>query len=193
MRDLLPQLVDLNDVDKSAAQLREQLQLYPRMLTDLDRKEEAARARRDRAKDQLAHAREARRKAELEAVSLREKILKYQAQQALVKTNKEYAAITEEINAVKAKIDEVETGGLEALEQEDSAGSELKQAEAALERESKEFQAERRRIQDQVQEKESRLNQLVEEHRRRVEQLPEDFQELFNPPIFPRGKNHSGQ
>ena len=179
MNDLIRQLGELCEVDKSAQALREQLALYPKMLSDLDAREQIFLEKRKAGKDELAKAKDAWRKAELEVRSLGEQIQKYLQHQSQVKTNKEFTALTQEIDGVKAKIDAMESLGLEALETETKAEEELKNTEKELQALANEINEERSRIKSQITEKEDHLKQEEDEHRRRAEELPEELRDMY--------------
>ena len=132
-----------------------------------------------------------RRRPKLTAADI--KVLKLQGQymgtmrglsvrnQSKVKTNKEYAAITAEIDGTKAKIDAAETLGLEALEVEENAETEIEETGKANEVLKKELDEERARIEAQIKEKNARLAENQDEREKRIEQLPLEFQDLYQP------------
>jgi predicted nucleic acid-binding Zn-ribbon protein len=146
MDPLLPQVIDLCELDREIHDLDEQLERYPKTLADLDARERAAVDRTAAAKSEHERAREARRKAELDVRALRDKIAGFALQQSRVKTNREYDAIKAEISAVEARIDEAEGRGLEALEIEERAEREMREAAEAVERLKGELAEERARI-----------------------------------------------
>lgn len=179
MNPVLPKIVDLTVIDREAQALREQLALYPAMLAELDRLEAAAAAREAEAKERHKAARDVVRKSELDIGTLREQINKYILQQAQVKTNKEYHAITEEIQGVKTKIDALETKGIENVELEEQAQADIKKAQDELAALKKEHGAERDRIARQIADKEARLKELEAEHNARLAELPDELQEPY--------------
>lgn len=177
--EILERIRDLADVDKAAHALRKQLGLYPDLLKGLDAKESAAKAKEDGFAKGHAEARERRRKAELEIKSLREQVGKYLGQQNQVKTQKEFDAVTHEIQNVKARIDEAENAGLEALEAEERNEADRKTAAAAREKLKAENDAERARIAKQIEEKKSRLSGLEEERGKLAAAVPVELQETY--------------
>lgn len=179
MNEFVQNLVDLGEVDSQSQTLREQLALYPKMLADLDRREETAKGKLQQAKQDSDKAREAARNAERDVEVLREQINKYLMQQSSVKTNKEYVALNGEIDTVKAKIDNLDQKGLEALENEESAEEAIGVAEKALQALQEELAEERRRIQGQIDEKQRFLKEGESEHQRRAEALDEETREIY--------------
>jgi len=177
--DLLRQLLGLCEVDAEVHALREQLDLYPKMLAEFDRQETDANSKLDRTRKAFERARDLRKGSELEVASRRERIAKYQAQLNQVKTNKEFEAIKEEIKAVEGKIEELDLAGLEALEQEDSGLASVATQEEALQEFLAEASAERKRISEQLSTKTEQLADRAAEHDRLLVQLPEDFREPY--------------
>src|SRR5262245_9081297 len=108
MITILQQLKEISDVDALIAQTNEQLALYPKMLGKLLGEEEDHRKKAEASKSKGESARTDRRRAEQEIASLRDRVRKTLAQQGMVKTNKEYEAMTHEIEGLHAKIDEQE-------------------------------------------------------------------------------------
>jgi uncharacterized protein len=183
MNDVLRQLVELTGVDQELVKTREQLGHYPAMLARMEAAEAAEQHQIDQMETVLKAARHDRTQAEKEVGALREKIQKYLGQQASLKTNKEYQAMTAEVDQTRAKVDDWETRGLEALEREEASESRRKQARLRLEAMQRDHAAERRRIEEQSTEKQERLSRLQAERLRRLETLPEpqrDQYELLN-------------
>lgn len=180
MNDQLRQLISLTEVDHAMAELREQLGRYPAMIAKMD----AAEARQQKliteAEAVLEVARHDRRGAEKELATLREKIRKYGAQQSAVKTNKEYQAITQEIEQTRGKMDEWETLGLEKLEVEERCTAQRKAAADQLAKLKAEYADERQRIETQVREKKEKLQRLTSERNRKFEEVPEEFKQIYD-------------
>lgn len=179
MFEALRPLLALCDLDSEAHTLRQQLARYPALLADLAAREAAAKKRIETAKAAHAHARETRRKAELEVKSLREQIQKYLVHQQQARTNKEFDAIKHEIEDVRVKIDAAETLGLESLEAEERTDAEIKAATAALDALGKELKSEHERIAGQSAEKQTHLTEGGIERARLLASLPDRLQEEY--------------
>ncbi|MBI3736201.1 hypothetical protein HY256_06780 [Candidatus Sumerlaeota bacterium] len=179
MKEILPRLLELCDVDRELHALKRQLALYPKMQAEMDAREAASKQSIAAAEEKFQKSREIRRKVELDVKALRDKIEKYQMQQGQVKTNKEYEAITHEIEGVKAKIEELDLTGIEALEREEQG--EKEKAAAAREHQElvKHNGAERARIASQIAEKEAKRAEYQAEHDRRIAELPEELKENY--------------
>ena len=179
MHALIEQMLELTRVDREIVQIQEQLKLYPTMIERMDRDETRQKQVIEQAEGELEAARHDRREAEKEMKNLRDKVSKYLGQQSQVKTNKEYQAITHEIDAINAQIDEWETKGLEKLEIEDAAIERRDRTRARLDQVAAEHKAERDRIQTQIVEKRERLDRLTTEQRALFGALPEDRQQPY--------------
>lgn len=179
MRELLPRLLELRELDKAIRDLQAQLDVYPRLIAQADARRRAAAEKLAGAQSLHAEARERRRKADLDVKALRERIQKYLLQQAQVRTNQEYAALTAEIDGVKAEIDRVETHGLAALEDEERAEAAAVEAQAALREVEAETRRERERMDAQIADKRQRLAAYRTERASQMEGLPDDVRELY--------------
>lgn len=179
MNELLQQLKELTTLDAGLAQTREQLARYPTMLAKLDAAEAAQAKTIAEAEGVMEATQRERRQAEKEVTTLDAQIRKVREHQAAVKTNKEYQAITSEIEALRGKIDQRETVALEKLEVEEGLLRRKKEAAAALAKIKAENEGERARIQGQIAEKQERQVRLSSERERRVAGLPEDLRETY--------------
>ena len=182
MNEVLQQLHSLTEVDFSIAQTREQLARYPAMLDKMAAAEAKQQKTITEAEAQLDAARHERRKAEKEVQTLQDQIKKYVSQQSAVKTNKEYQAITHEIDQIRVKIDTWETIGLEKLEIEDECLGRKKAAATQLAALEAEHATERRRIEEQMMEKQERIERLTAERQHRFDAIPEEWKELYELP-----------
>jgi uncharacterized protein len=179
VKDVMRQIVDLCELDRQLHGVREQLQRYPAMLREMDARQKKAAQRVAEITKRHKEAREGRRQAELDAAGYREKIQKYKIQQGSVKTNRELEAITHEIESLEARIDAIETFGLELLEREETAQQELAEAEEARRELTHELDAERDRIADQTERKRLEMAELVDEQAHRAVRLPEDVRDIY--------------
>ena len=130
----------------------------------------ASEARATAARDAAAHARAAhdaaekeRRAHEAEVQDLTAKRGKFQAQSAVVKTNKEYTTLLHEIEVHSARISEVEDRILVAMEAIEGASEQVKQADAAARQADQEVGKEVAELRAQLAEVEKALAQRVEE------------------------------
>jgi predicted nucleic acid-binding Zn-ribbon protein len=180
MNDLLQQLITLTEVDHSIIETRDQLGRSPQQIDRMNAAEIEQRMAIETAEKELEAARHDRRAAEKEMAVQRDKITRYLAQQSTVKTNKEYQANMAEIEAVRGRLDEWETVGLEKLEIEEVSAARIEQARRRLEALVTEYAEERARIENQVREKNERIARLEAERDRRRAALPEEWRDQYD-------------
>ena len=153
-------LLDLQQVDRQLFTLERAKGDLPRSLKEIkDKLGEIAHA----------HALTSARLVELQqtrhalenALSLaRERKKKYESQLFSVKTNKEYDAITLEIENTEKEVDENETKILESLEHDERLRNEAAQEQAQI-----------TALEQERQQQEETLNRLLEQNKHQVEQL----------------------
>lgn len=179
MHETLKQLIELTALDKELNDTRAQLQRYPAMLQRMDADEAEARKALDEARQRTERIRHEQRDVEQDVLEQRARISKYLAQQNQVKTNKEYQAITHEIDGLREKIDALETRGLELLEQEEQAGAAIAEAEARMHALDAAHATERARIAEQQTEKQARIERLEAERAQHLSRLDDETAELY--------------
>jgi len=179
MKQALPLMLELCELDGQLHAIQTQLKLYPKMIADLDAKEATARKKIAAADERFHKSREIRRKSELDVKAEKDKIGRYMVQQNQVKSNKEYEALTHEVNTCKARIDELDFAGIEALEVEEKSEAEKKQLEVALEKLLAEHKTERERIAAQTESKKASLTTVESQRETKFEALDEEFREMY--------------
>lgn len=179
MNPTITELIEICELDRSLYEIRAQLEKYPKLLAGFDEAEAKLAGALDTARAGLAVATETRRKAELEVRDLRGRVAKFEGQQAQVKTNKEMAAITEEIRLVLAHIDEHDTIGLEALEADDTFSADIARLEGEAASLAAENKIERERITNQMAEKEEIREGRVGERDMRMKRLSIESSEVY--------------
>lgn len=118
MRDILGQLMELQEVDSKLSQLESLRGDLPHQVSRLNEEfDNTKRALEDKEALLVSYQKE-RHTTELEIKALEEKQKKYQAQLYEVTNNKEYDAVTHEIEAVKTEIETRESRVLELMELE---------------------------------------------------------------------------
>lgn len=179
MLEIIGRLKDLTEVDHAIVEARAQLAKYPRALEQLKHAQDAFALKQKETQEKLEKARQERRHAEKEVASLREQISKYLRQQASVKTNKEYQAMSHEIEQIQNRIDEWDTVGLEKLEIEDVCQRELDKMKADLQRQRAENEAQTNRIMELTREKEQFVQGLTADREKLFERLPEEWRDEY--------------
>lgn len=161
METRLRSLYALQKVDLGLDELRELKGDLPRVVSDLEKTIQEKRTASG-ALEQLIKQSIVRRDAvDVEIISLRENIEKYKTQQFQVKTNKQYDALSREIDTSQDRINKLQKE-MESLEGKTAnAKSDLEQMRPeikTLEDDLTEKQAELKLVNEEHEEEESRLN-----------------------------------
>lgn len=123
--DALERLLNLQ---RALARLKEaeaELETMPEGLASLHAQHLERSQRRQELESEQASAATERRQLEAEAADVQAKLERFQAQIPALRTQREYAAMLQEIDAAKLRSKELDELTLAALEKHDSAGAEL--------------------------------------------------------------------
>ena len=138
MSKILP-LIELQDVDTQLRDINELLGDLPKKVDKLRDEEEGLINNVKEGKDRLKEIELSLNKAEHQMTDLKGKIDKLKDQLSLVTSNKQYDALTQEIEYLKQELDEVELKDLEFEEEKESLTSDIKEKEENLESLSKDL------------------------------------------------------
>jgi len=125
-------LVKLQEIDKRLMELEDFKGDLPEQVDDLRNKISALNENLNQSIGELETAKKMNRAIEIDISSLTDKLNKYQEQIYSVKTNKEYDAITLEIENLENKIGEAELKGVESLEKEEKFTADVARIEKQL-------------------------------------------------------------
>jgi hypothetical protein len=135
----LKTLVDLQNVDSQLFALEKAKGDLPHRVLELKSQLDQLTALHRQKAEALQAAQHGRRTAEGALQMVKERKKKYDNQLYSVKNNKEYDAVTAEIEAAAVEIDETETKILEAIEQEETLQKELAEQDERLKLLQKEY------------------------------------------------------
>jgi len=133
LRDTLAALITLQDVDCKLRVLEQSKGDLPQRIASLNQEIALLEGSISEKRNQLKSSQLGRESGALEVATLRDKLKKYQSQLYQVKTNKEYDAITLEIETTQADIEKREYGMLEMEETEKLLQSEIEGLQPGLE------------------------------------------------------------
>src|SRR6476660_119831 len=139
----LEKLIELEQVDREALRLNEEVAGLPRRVAAIEEKLAEPKAAVEKAKARVKANESSRRQLETDIKGFQEKIAKYRSQSSSVKTNDEYRALMHEVEFAEKQISGCEDKILElmiGLENEEKA---LKVAEAELKTESADVEKEK--------------------------------------------------
>lgn len=160
-------LLDLQNVDRRLFALERTKGDLPRSLEEIKDKLAELAAALAQKSARAAAVLQTRHGLENALTLAKERKKKYESQLYAVKTNKEYDAITLEIENTEKEIDQSETKILEALEQEDRLKQEIAQDETQIQA-----------LANEKQQQEEALNRLLEQNKNQVEQLLQERAQL---------------
>jgi predicted nucleic acid-binding Zn-ribbon protein len=160
-------LVELQEVDSQLWALEKAKGDLPKRVLELKTQLDQLAGERRQKLEALAATQSSRRSAEGALEMAKERKKKYDNQLYTVKNNKEYDAVTVEIEAAALEIDQTETKILEAID-----------AEEALKRESDEQDGRLKTLQSEYDEQQAILAAREQETRSRVEELQSQRDQL---------------
>ena len=155
-------LVKLQNVDKKIMELESSIGDLPKQVEDLKTMLDALENEKSHDNEQLAQCNQTKVKLEGNIELLNDKLKKYQEQVYSVTTNKEYDAISAEIEVKENEIEKDETNVLELLEAEENLIKKIKQIEEQLEQIKSELEEKEEILSIKRKENEQELNYLLE-------------------------------
>ena len=147
MSKMLP-LVELQNVDTQLRDINELLGDLPKKVDKLRSEEEELINDVEIGKSRLKEIELSLNKADHKMTDLKQKIDKLKDQLSLVTSNKQYDALTQEIEYLKVELDEVETADLEDEEEKESLSKDLEEKEENLESLSKDLSSRRVKLEE---------------------------------------------
>jgi len=128
----LSKLLKLQEIDRRMMELDSFKGDLPEQVDDLKVRLANLREQLTQNRQELEEAKKLSRSIEVDIRSLSDKLNRYQEQIYSVKTNKEYDAITLEIENLEKQIEATELTGVELLEKEEKLTADVKQSEKQL-------------------------------------------------------------
>ena len=142
----LERLIKLQHVESTIAEAKAQIAAHPQRVAEADARLHEAQQAVDTARQQLKDNQEARRTAEKDVALYQGRLDKSKAQQAAVKTNREYQALGHEIEQAQHDLANVEEKVIERMVEADALDAAVKAAESALAVRQKEVEAAKKEL-----------------------------------------------
>ena len=155
--------MELQAVDTQLQDLNELLGDLPKKVDKLRQEEESLINAVDKGKNRLKEIKLALNKAEHRMAEIKQKIDKLKDQLSLVTSNKQYDALTQEIEYLKQEMDEVELEDLELEEEKETLQNDLQEKEENLESLSENLSTRRGRLEDLIAESADKKSELEKE------------------------------
>ena len=157
------QLVELQAVDTQLQDLNELLGDLPKKVNKLRLEEESLIKAVDEGNNRLKEIELALNKAEHHMAEIKQKIDKLKDQLFLVTSNKQYDALTQEIEYLKEAMNEAELEDLGLEEEKETLHSDLKEKEENLEFLSEDLRIRRGRLENLISESADKKSELEKE------------------------------
>ena len=161
------QIVELQTVDTQLRDLNELLGDLPKKVDELHQGEESLIDAVDKGKIRLKEIELALNKAEHRLAEIKQKIDKLKDQLSLVTSNKQYDALTQEIEYLKQEMDEVELEDLELDEEKETLQNDLQEKENNLEALSENLKTRRLKLEDLIAESADKKSKLEKEREKK--------------------------
>tara|TARA_B100000745_G_scaffold24885_1_gene16428 strand:- start:75 stop:686 length:612 start_codon:yes stop_codon:yes gene_type:complete len=161
------QIVELQTVDTQLRDLNELLGDLPKKVDKLHQGEESLINEVDKGKIRLKEIGLALNKADHRLAEIKQKIDKLKDQLSLVTSNKQYDALTQEIEYLKKEMDEVELEDLELDEEKETLQNDLQEKENNLEVLSEDLKTRRLRLEDLIAESADKKSELEKEREKK--------------------------
>jgi predicted nucleic acid-binding Zn-ribbon protein len=150
-------LVQLQQLESSAAGARGIIAAHPQRLADADARLNETKQTLEAVRQRLKDNQDARRALEKDVAVYQGRLTKFKDQLSAVKTNKEYTAVQHELATAQTDLGVVEEKMLERMMEADAIAADVKQAEAALAIQQKLTDAEKKELDEELAQVETRL------------------------------------
>jgi len=150
LRDQLELLWELQKIDLGLKSIKEEKDRYPREMKRLDEKQRVEKERIQKQKEKFESLEKTRRQKEGELSLEQEKIKKAEGRMSEVKTNKEYQAFLNEIDAIKEANSRMEEEILQVMDEVDNLKDELSKRERDVAATLEKVEAERKELQGKM-------------------------------------------
>jgi len=168
-------LVELQNVDTQLKDLNELLGDLPKKVEKLRLEEEGLTNDVNQGKDRLKEIELSLNKAEHQMADYKAKINKLKDQLSLVTSNKQYDALTQEIEYLKTELDEEELKDLEFEEEKESLMNSVKEKEENLESLSKDLSVRREKLEELMSESAENKSALEKEREKKLLNIDESI------------------
>lgn len=175
MKEILKELLELQEVDTQLNAVRARLATFPKRLAELRVRLEGSRTTLDKGKESHAATLKDRKRYELDVEQWKEKVRKYKDQAFQVKTNEAYKALQHEVEMAEAEIAKAEDRLLEQMVSGEQYDRQVKAAEKSFKQAEEQIGGERKEIEAEKAVAEKELAQLEAERARVAKAIPEEM------------------
>ena len=179
VQEILDILKRAQELDRAIYGMRQQIESIPEAIQELNRTFEREKNRLTQLESQSKEAQLRQKQKEGELTEKEVLIRKYDSQLSLVKTNKEYSAMQQEIAMLKADSSIVEDQILVILEETEKVQREVREERERLARAEKETQEKKKEFEYQQEKLKAGLNELASKRLEVLKQVTPEARELY--------------
>ena len=183
----LDQLIELQKIDNQLIEIKELKGELPQLVEQLENEIEEYKESNKKNKERIEEIEKLTRKAERDIEDLEEKQSKYEDQLYLVTSNKEYDAITAEIETVKKKISENEYNILEWEEEEEELKEQIKSNNIELEEKEKKLEKNKKKLEETRKKTGAKTEELEKKRKKVVQNISKRHLREYNRIASARG------
>jgi predicted nucleic acid-binding Zn-ribbon protein len=180
LRDQLELLWEIQKIDLDLRQIRDEQDRFPREIRKLDEKQSIEKERLQKEKEKIESLEKERRQKESHLTAEIDRIKKAEGKMFEVKTNKEYQALLNEMEAVKTANSREEEAILQILEEIDELRKSFSKKEKELAAAQEKIEAERKTIQERMTQNDALLKKEMERRDALSKQLESRLSRLYN-------------
>src|ERR1700742_3857285 len=180
MHPAIPRLIDLQAIDLKIADLRAQLEGFPKRVLNFDAKLTGARTAVASAKEAHVNSLKERKKFELDVEQWKERARKYRDQSGSVKTNEAYKALQHEIANAEAEVAKAEDRQLELMMGSEEIDGRLRHADADLKEAETSVAGDRKGIEHEYAATKKELAAAQAEREKVAAPIPQDMLFLYD-------------
>ncbi|KAA3616435.1 MAG: hypothetical protein DWQ05_11935 [Calditrichaeota bacterium] len=187
MKESIIDLLNLQTIDKKLDNIELAKGNLPEKVKKAELELEAARNELSQNKLNLEELQKELRKIESDVAILAENKKKYDEQLYAVQTNKEYDAVTLEIDTTITKIDDLENREIELLDEEKEAIESVKDATEKLEKTEENFEKTSIKLKKTIEANADKEKELTQERKDVSQKIRIDFLRLYERIRKPKG------
>ena len=160
-KEEIKKLIDLQNMDTEIYDLRTQLEVFPERIKEMDDSLDTKKGGIESADEALKVLQVSKNEKEMDMQSKEGKIQKHESELYLIKNNKEYTALQQEIDSIKADLSLVEEDIIKLFDDIEAAQGRCAEEKKIFEEETQQVEKEKQEIKSEEKQFTERLNSLV--------------------------------
>lgn len=180
-------IIELQRLDSEIHNSSLILEGIPRLVQDIDKKNQAGSKHVADSKDKMSQNQKKRRDLETEVKDIKVQIGKYKRQLNEVKTNKEYTALLKELEESQRKVDTLEEAIIAEMLAADDVEEEIKSALHKQGQDEESLKKERLVLEEKLKETEARFAALAKDREALLPRIPREQMMLYEAILQKKG------